>query len=73
MFVNGRFLNGTPTGLHRAAGSLLRAATAAGLEADVWRPPPGGIAGSDGLVMGGAFAGRTSSSTSTVLVSLPRR
>lgn len=39
--VNGRFLAGTPTGLHRTARSLLDAAVALGLEAEVLRPPEG--------------------------------
>ena len=37
--VNGRFLRGTPTGLHRVGRSLLDAARAAGLDADVLAPP----------------------------------
>jgi glycosyltransferase involved in cell wall biosynthesis len=37
--VNGRFLRGTPTGLHRVGRSLLDAARAAGLEAEVCAPP----------------------------------
>jgi glycosyltransferase involved in cell wall biosynthesis len=37
--VNGRFLSGTPTGLHRVARSLLDAATRAGLQVDVVAPP----------------------------------
>jgi glycosyltransferase involved in cell wall biosynthesis len=39
--VNGRFLEGTPTGLHRTARSLLDAAVALGLDAEVLRPPAG--------------------------------
>lgn len=41
MIVNGRFLAGTPTGLHRAARSLLDAVVARGLDAEVRRPPAG--------------------------------
>jgi glycosyltransferase involved in cell wall biosynthesis len=37
--VNGRFLRGTPTGVHRVGRSLLDAARAAGLEAEVFAPP----------------------------------
>lgn len=37
--VNGRFLRATPTGLHRAARSLLDAAVVAGLETEVLAPP----------------------------------
>lgn len=37
--VNGRFLRGTPTGLHRVARSLLDASRAAGLDAEVLAPP----------------------------------
>ena len=37
--VNGRFLRGTPTGLHRVGRSLLDAARAAGLDAEVLAPP----------------------------------
>jgi glycosyltransferase involved in cell wall biosynthesis len=37
--VNGRFLRATPTGLHRVARSLLDAATAAGLDAELVGPP----------------------------------
>lgn len=36
--VDGRFLLGRPTGLHRVARSLLDAALEAGLEAEVWAP-----------------------------------
>jgi glycosyltransferase involved in cell wall biosynthesis len=36
--VNGRFLRGTPTGLHRVARSLLDAARARGLAAEVFAP-----------------------------------
>jgi glycosyltransferase involved in cell wall biosynthesis len=37
--VNGRFLRATPTGLHRVARSLLDAAMAAGLDAELVTPP----------------------------------
>lgn len=37
--VNGRFLRATPTGLHRVGRSLLDAAVAAGLDAEVLAPP----------------------------------
>ena len=37
--VNGRFLRGTPTGLHRVGRALLDAAVAQGLEAEVLAPP----------------------------------
>jgi glycosyltransferase involved in cell wall biosynthesis len=37
--VNGRFLGGTPTGLHRLASELLDAAVAGGLDAEIARPP----------------------------------
>jgi glycosyltransferase involved in cell wall biosynthesis len=37
--VNGRFLRGTPTGLHRVGRSLLDAARAQGLDAEVLAPP----------------------------------
>lgn len=39
--VNGRFLDGTTTGLHRVARSLLDAAVEQGLEVEVLRPPEG--------------------------------
>ena len=37
--VNGRFLRATPTGLHRVGRSLLDAAVASGLDAEVLAPP----------------------------------
>lgn len=40
VLVNGRFLGSTPTGLHRLASSLLDAAVAAGLDAEIATPPP---------------------------------
>ncbi|MCU1485212.1 MAG: mtfA [Actinomycetia bacterium] len=39
--VNGRFLTGTSTGLHRVARSLLDAAVEQGLEVEILKPPEG--------------------------------